>query len=78
MDAVRCTCGASGDAGEMVAHMADALLDLEDGRTHVWLGGEEPARVAQARETRRRRDRTARALADAAGVSVEELREVLH
>ncbi|MGV2385763.1 MAG UNVERIFIED_CONTAM: hypothetical protein LOD86_10935 [Thermobifida fusca] len=72
-----CTCGAKGDRGEMVAHMATVLADPDDTRTHKWQGGPEPEQVAAERAARQAREATLRKLAAAAGVGVDELREAL-
>lgn len=74
---ITCPCGARGDAGEMAAHMATVLDDPDDSRSHQWQGGPEPEQVAAARAARTRREEVRLKLADAAGVSVAELREAL-
>jgi hypothetical protein len=71
----KCRCGATGDAGELLEHAISALANPEDRRVHGWDG--EAERVAQARASRRRAEQVRQALADAAGVSVAELREAL-
>jgi hypothetical protein len=72
----RCRCGAVGaDTGDLISHAVTALSDPDDIRPHGWDG--EPDQVAAARAARQRREEVRRRLADAAGVTVEELRAVL-
>jgi hypothetical protein len=71
----KCRCGASGDVGELVEHCVSGLGSPDDQREHGL--AEEPEQVATARASRRRAEQVRQALADAAGVSVAELRAAL-
>ena len=72
----RCRCGAVGvDTGDLISHAVTALSDPDDTRPHGWDG--EPGEVTRARLARQRREEVRRRLADAAGVTVDELREAL-
>lgn len=71
-----CYCGSAGsDPGELEAHALEALLDPGNAGTHGW--DSEPVRVTEARQAKQRRLATQQALADAAGVTLAELREAL-
>ena len=71
----RCSCGAAGDETELVEHVVTAMEGGEG--AHRWLTGAEPDQVATARAARDRRAEVRQRLASAAGVTVDELREVL-
>lgn len=70
-----CKCGAKGDPAELAEHCVTALDAPDDARVHGWRG--EPEQVKAARARRKTADDTRRKLADAAGVTVAELREAL-
>lgn len=72
---VRCTCGAHGDKGEMIEHVISHLHDREDARTHGW--DNEPAVVTEFRQDMARKQGLRRKLAEAAGITEQELREAL-
>lgn len=68
---VTCICNARGDEGEMVEHVISHLTDPDDSHTHGLAN--EPEQVTAVRNQAAERTEYRRKLAEAAGLTLEQL-----
>jgi len=73
-----CTCGASGDTGELVEHCVSKLLYPDRQVDHAFIGESEPTAVVEARARAARRLEVLTRLGEATGATIEEIRDALN